>query len=162
MLKLTPEKVPAVLRAMQKRGTWQGVIISPDARLGPDGEGQSPVLYLGLHPGLGYEAHCMALGPESHFVVTSLRLSPPEVRVELGGQGQELWPRELFVPYEVAEQAALHFLRTGRRDPSLKWVGVSALPCKKVRGCPPPDIGRGPCKSFRPLRLARPFAGYAS
>ena len=131
-LTLTPHKVPGVLHAMQKRATWEGVIISPDAKLGPDGEGQFPVLSLGWYPGYGYEAHCMELSAESHFVATSRNLSTPEVYVELGGQGQELWPCELFVPYEVAEQAVLHLLKTGRRDRSLKWVGISAFPRKKV------------------------------
>ena len=51
-LPLTPHKVPGMLRAMQKRATWEGVIISPDAKLGPDGTGQFPVLSLGLVPGL--------------------------------------------------------------------------------------------------------------
>ena len=132
-LSLTPEKVPGMLRAMQKRATWEGVIITPDANLGPDGEGQFPVLYLGWYLGFGYEAHCMELNSDSHFVATSTKLSSPEVYVELGGQGQELWPRELFVPYAIAEQAALCLIETGRRDPSLKWVGVSAFPRKKVR-----------------------------
>ena len=75
----------------------------------------------------------MELSAESHFVATSRNLSTPEVYVELGGQGQELWPCELFVSYEVAEQAVLHLLKTGRRDPLLKWVGISAFPRKKVR-----------------------------
>ena len=132
-LTLTPHKVPGMLRAMQKRATWEGVIISPDAKLSLDGEGQFPVLSLGWYPGYGYEAHCMELSAESHFVATSRNLSTPEVYVELGGQGQELWPCELFVPYEVAEQAVLHLLKTGRRDRSLKWVGISAFPRKKVR-----------------------------
>ena len=132
-LSLTPEKVHGMLRAMQKRATWEGVIVSPDAQLGPDGEGQFPVLCLGWYPRFGYEAHCMDLNSDGHFVATSVKLSAPEVYVELGGQGQELWPRELFVPYAIAEQAALYLLRTGRRDPSLKWVGIGAFPRKKVR-----------------------------
>jgi hypothetical protein len=132
-LSLTPEKVPGMLRAMQKRATWEGVIISPDAKLGLDGEGQFPILSLGWYPGFGYEALCMELKSDGHFVATSRKLSAPEVYVELGGQGQELWPRELFVPYAIAEQAVLYVLETGRRDPSLKWVGISAFPRKKVR-----------------------------
>jgi hypothetical protein len=132
-LSITPEMLPGVLRAMQKRATWEGVIVLPDAKLGPDGAGQFPVLALGWYPGFGYEAHCMELSSKSHFVATSAMLSAPEVYVELGGQGQELWPRELFVPYAIAEQAALHLIRTGRRDPSLEWVGISAFPRKKIR-----------------------------
>jgi hypothetical protein len=135
MLSLTPARVPGMLRAMQKRPTWEGVIISPDAKPGPDGEGQYPALSLGWYPGFGYEAHCMELSPkyDSHFVATGTKLSKPEVYVELNGQGQELWPRELFVPIAQAEQAILHLLRTSRRDPSLAWVGINAFPRKKVR-----------------------------
>ena len=133
MLSLTPEKVSGMLRAMQKRPTWEGVIISPDSKPGPDGEGQYPVLSLGWYPGFGYEVHCMELSPESHFVATNARLSEPEVYVELGGQGQELWPRELFVSFPLAEQAVLRLIGTTRRDPSLAWVAISAFPRKKVR-----------------------------
>ena len=132
-LSLTPQKLPGMFRAMQKRATWDGVTVFPDAKVGRDGEGQFPVLSFGWYPGFGYEVHCMELNCESHFVATSTKLSAPEVYVELGGQGQELWPRELFVPYAIAEQAALYLLATGRRDPSLQWVGISAFPRKKVR-----------------------------
>jgi hypothetical protein len=132
VLCLTPEKVSGMLRAMQKRPTWEGVIISPDAKPTLDGEGQFPVLSLGWYLGFGYEAHCMELSHESHFVATSGKLSKPEVYVELGGQGQELWPRELFVPLALAEQAVLHLLRGGKRDPSLRWVAIGAIPRKRV------------------------------
>ena len=133
MLSLTPGKVSGMLRAMQKRPTWEGVIISPDSKPGPDGEGQYPVLSLGWYPDFGYEVHFMELSPESHFVATNAKLSKPEVYVELGGQGQELWPRELFVSFPLAEQAVLHLMGTTRRDPSLAWVAISAFPRKKVR-----------------------------
>ena len=132
-LSLTPETVSGMLRAMQKRPTWEGVVISPDSKPGPDGEGQYPVLSLGWYPGFGYEVHCMELSPESHFVAASASLSQPEVYVELGGQGQELWPRELFVPFPLAEQAVLHLIGTTHRDPSLTWVAIGAFPRKKVR-----------------------------
>ena len=133
MLSLTPEKVSGVLRAMRRRPTWEGVIISPAAKLGPNGEGQYPVLSLGWYPEFGYEAHCMELSPKSHFVATTTKLTKPEVYVELGGQGQELWPRELFVPFMVAEQAVLHLLRSGNRDPSLHWVAIDTFSRKNAR-----------------------------
>ena len=131
-LRITPDRVPGMLRAMQKRSTWEGLIISPDAKPGPNGEGQYPVLSLGWYPDFGYEAHCMELGSKSHFVARGTKLSKPEVYVELGGQGRELWPRELFVPFATAEQAVLYLLRTGKRDPSLSWVAIDAFPRKKV------------------------------
>ena len=130
---LTPKKVPIALRAMQKRQTWDGVSISPKAKLGPDGKGQYPILSLAWYPDYGYEVHCIELSSESHFLVTNAKLSRPKVYIELGGQGQELWPRELFVPYEVAKQAILYLLTTGKRDPSLAWVGISTFPRKAVR-----------------------------
>ena len=83
MLSLTPEKVSGMLRAMQKRPTWEGVVISPDSKPGLDGEGQYPVLSLGWYPGFGYEVRCMELSHESYFVATNARLSQPEVYVEL-------------------------------------------------------------------------------
>ena len=118
---------------MQKRPTWDGVIISPDAQLGPDGKGQYPILSLGWYPVYGYEAHCIELAPKSHFVATGTALSEPEVYVELGGSGQELWPCELFVPFATAARAVLHLLRTGKRDPSLPWVAIDAFARKNVR-----------------------------
>ena len=132
-LSLVPGRVSGMLRAVQKRSTWEGVIISPDAKPGPDGQGQYPVLSLAWYPGYGFEAHCIELAPTSFFVATGEEPSKPEVYVELGGSGQELWPRELFVPFAVAEQAALHLLRTGERDPSLRWVAIDAFPRRTVR-----------------------------
>ena len=118
---------------MHKRPTWEGVIISPDAKPGPNGAGQYPVLYLDWYPDFGYDAHCMELSPKSHFVARTTKLSKPEVYVELGGQGQELWPPELFVPFVTAEQVVHYLLRTGKRDPSLPWVAIDAFTRKNVR-----------------------------
>ena len=133
MFGLIPEKVAGMLRSMRRRPTWEGVVISPAAERGPDGEGQYPVLWLGWYPEFGYEVHCIQLRHKSHFLATSTKLTPPEVYVELGGQGQELWPRELFVPSAIAEQAVLHLLCSGKRDPSLHWVAIDAFPRKTVR-----------------------------
>ncbi len=133
MRRLRPEMVPGLLRAMQKRPTWERVVISPDAKPRPDGEGQYPILSLGWYPGFGYEAHCLELTPKSHFVVTSTILSKPEVYVEFGGQGQELWPRELFVPFAMAERAVLRLLQAGERDRSFSWVAIDAFPRRSVK-----------------------------
>jgi len=70
---------------------------------------------------------------KDHFVAVGSKLSAPEVYVELGGQGQELWPRELFVPYEIAERAVLFFYASERRDPSLNWVAIDAFPRRTVQ-----------------------------
>ncbi len=133
MLNLTAEKVSGMLRAMEKRPTWEGVIISPDAKPGPDGEGQYPILSLSWYPDFGYEAHCMELSRISHFVATGRKLSKPEIYVELGGQGQELWPRELFVPFAIVEQVVHHLLLSGKRDPKFPWVPIDAIPRKMLR-----------------------------
>ena len=122
------------LLAMQGRPTWEGVIISPDAPLGQDGTGQTPRISLSWYPGHGYEVQCFET-PESRsdFLTSRQALSDPAVHVELGGQGQELWPPELFVPYEAAERALRFFLRTGRQDRELFWVRIDDFPRKKVK-----------------------------
>ena len=133
-MSLTRERVPGMLRAMQRRATWEGVIITPDAELGLDGKGQYPVLSLSWYPDFGYDVHFMGLDwKENFFAAAQAELSKPEVYVELGGQGQELWPPELFVPYSVAERAVNYLVRTGKRNPSLIWVGISAFKRKAVR-----------------------------
>ncbi len=68
----------------------------------------------------------------SFFLSTSAVLSDPEVCVELGGAGHELWPPQLFVPYELALRAMLHFLATGLQDPALAWVGIGNFTRKAI------------------------------
>lgn len=55
-----------------------------------------------------------------------------EVYVELGGMTEELWPKQLFAPYELAQVALEYFLNTGLQDPALSWVGLNAFPRKTV------------------------------
>jgi hypothetical protein len=148
-MSLTRERVPGMLHAIQRRPSWEGVIITPDAKLGLDGKGQYPVLSLGWYPDFGFSVHFMGLDwKENHFAATQADLSKPEVYVELGGQGQELWPRELFVPYALAERAVNHLLRAGKRNPSLTWVGISAF---KRRAVKPREV---PSASSSALRSA--------
>jgi hypothetical protein len=71
--------------------------------------------------------HVIELGIKSHCVATSTRLSTPEFYVELGGQGQELWPPEMFVPFEMAEKVIQYFLETGTRDPALNWIAIDGF-----------------------------------
>ena len=133
-MSLTRDRVPGMLRAMQRRATWEGVIITPDAELGMDGKGQYPVLSVSWYRDYGYDVHFMGLDWKENFIAaTQAELSKPEVYVELGGQGQELWPPELFVPYSVAERAVNYLIRTGNRNPSLAWVGISAFRRKAVK-----------------------------
>jgi hypothetical protein len=126
-MKFTPEKVEGMLRAMLKRPSWEGVIVSPNEPLGDSGKGQVPRISIEWFPKFGYQVHVIELGIKSHFVATSPRLSTPEVYVELGGQGQELWPPEMFVPIEMAEKAIQYFLETGTRDPALDWIAIDGF-----------------------------------
>jgi hypothetical protein len=41
-MKLTSEKIAGMLRAMLKRSSWEGVIVSPNEPLGQNGKGQVP------------------------------------------------------------------------------------------------------------------------
>jgi hypothetical protein len=128
-----PEGVESLLQSMKARPTWQGVIIAPDAQPGPDGEGQYPIVSLAWYPDYGYEVHFMELTGESNFLALRVQLSEPEVYVELGGQGQELWPRELFVPIAAVSKALRHLLQSGSRDQSLPWVSIDSFPRLEVK-----------------------------
>ena len=129
---LTPADVSSLLQSIQTRPTWQGIIISPDTAPGPDGAGQYPVVYLAWYPDYGFELQLMELPGDNNFLASSEKLSKPEVYVELGGQGQELWPRELFVSLYAASQALRTVLQSGCRDNSLPWVAIDAFPRLKV------------------------------
>ena len=137
---IEPASAEPVLRAIKRRPYWQGTIISPDEKPGLDGAGQYPILTLDWYPEHGYCVHCMELAPKSHFLSSSATLSKPAVYVELGGQGQELWPLELFVPDSLALKATRYLLRHGRRDPSLLWVAIDAFRRRSVK--PQPRTGR--------------------
>jgi hypothetical protein len=126
-MKLSPEKVGGMLRAMLKRPSWEGVIVSPNETLGESGKGQVPRISIEWFPNFGYQVHVIELGIRSHFVATSENLSQPEVYVELGGQGQELWPPEMFVALEIAEQAIQYLLESSKRDPALKWIAIDGF-----------------------------------
>lgn len=126
-------RVEALLLGIRRRPTWESLIVSPDAQPGPDGAGQYPILSLSFYPDYGYSVHCEELSPKSHFLASATALSRPSVYVELGGQGQELWPPELFVPLAAASKAFRCLLRTGARDPSLPWIAIDAFPRQKVK-----------------------------
>jgi hypothetical protein len=126
-LKLTPENVAGMLRAMLKRPSWQGVIVSPNEPFGENGKGQVPRISIEWFPKFGYQVHVIELDIKSHFVATSDNLSKPEVYVELGGQGQELWPPEMFVSIEIAEQAIHYLLESGKRDTALPWIAIDGF-----------------------------------
>jgi len=139
---IEPEGVESLLQSMKARPTWQGVIIAPDAKPGPDGEGQYPIVSLAWFPDYGYEVLLMELSGESNFLASSEQLSEPEVYVELGGQGQELWPRELFVPFAAVSQALCSLLQSGSREQSLPWVAIDSFPRLEVKARGPSNQAR--------------------
>ena len=63
---------------------------------------------------------------QSRPVWDGASISP--VDVELGGQALERWPRELFVPPELAVQALNHFLEFSKQVPALLWVRIDGFP----------------------------------
>ena len=130
----THETVAAILNNMQDRPTWEGVCIAPDEVPGPDGAGQFPILSLSWYPEYGYEVQCYeSAARSSDFLATDVALSAPEYYVELGGQGQELWPRQLFVSASLATQSARYFIEHGHEDPSLVWVPINRFPRRAVK-----------------------------
>jgi hypothetical protein len=118
---------------MKNRPTWDELTVAPDANPGWNGTGQYPILSIAWYRDFGYQAVCTELASQSRVLILGTVLSKPAVYVELGGQGQELWPRELFVPLAVASKAIRHLLRTGTRDRRLRWLAIDTFPRRKVR-----------------------------
>ena len=69
---------------------------------------------------------------DSDFLISDKALSAPEVYVNLGGQAQELWPRQLFVPPPIALEAIRYFLEKGRENPNLNWARIDQFPRRTV------------------------------
>jgi hypothetical protein len=125
--------VPEELLALQSCGTWDGLHIFPDAEPVPDGHSQFPRISTGWG-GQGYVLQCFETAQSNSFILsTSSEIASPEVYIDVGGMTQELWPKQLFVPYDMALQALLHFLATGLQDPKLCWVGLSSFPRKTIK-----------------------------
>ena len=127
---LTADDIPEAVADLQTMGRFHGLQIYPDAEPAPDGHWQYPRVSVGWdREGEGYLVQCFETAySESFFLATSSSLSEPEIYVELGGQGQELWPRQLFVPYPSVVQALEHFLATGLQDTRLAWIGLRDFP----------------------------------
>jgi hypothetical protein len=126
--------VPRTLMELQAMGRWDGLQIFPDAEPEPDGHWQFPRISAGWEDeGRGYVVQCFEnTDPLSYLLSTSEEVSEPEVYTELGSATQELWPRQLFVPYDTALKAIQHFLASGLQDPALSWVGLCNFPRKTV------------------------------
>lgn len=132
--------VASELHALQGARSCVGLHIVPDAAPAPDGHWQFPRISAGWEPaGGGYVVQCYEAAESSSCILaTASELSDRNVLIELGGLATELWPRELFVPYELALLAVLHFLDTGQQEPSFDWVQLNAFPREVV-----PDRLRG-------------------
>jgi len=122
-----------VLKSLSSRPNWDALQVLPDVEPGLDGHWQFPRLSASWLEGRGYEVqYYESAQSDSDFLVTSPDLSEPEVYIDLGGQTQELWPRQLFVPFELAENALMFFLQNGGEDPALHWIDIGAFPRRTV------------------------------
>ena len=132
--RLVSTELPKALADLQTMGWLNGLQIFPDAEPAPDGHWQFPRVSVGWYPDAeGYLTQCFETAySDSFFLSESSSLSEPEIYVGLDGQGQELWPRQLFVPYPSTLQALQYFLATGLQDPRLDWVGISDFPRRSV------------------------------
>jgi len=128
------EDVSKELWDLQARGQLEGLQFFPDTEPAADGHWQFPRMSVGWESeGAGYVVQCYeTVDSRSCILAESASLSEPEVYLELGGKTGELWPAQLFVPFELALSAIEHFLRVGRQDPDLAWVGLNVFPRKTV------------------------------
>ncbi len=133
-------ELPRVVLELQSLSRWHGVQIFPDAEPAPDGHWQFPRVSIGWHSaGPGYVFQCFeTVHSNSCLLASASELSEPETYVELGGQGQELWPKQLFVPYGSVMQALNHFLTTGLQDPLLDWIGLGDFQRRATTARPRP------------------------
>ena len=116
--------LPAHLEELKAVGTFDGLVIVPDLEPRVQAPGNFPRISAMWAPdGNGFVIQCFesAQTPPC-FLATSGRLSEPEVPVELGGSFGELWPRELFVPQELALEVLRGFLQTGAKSPRRTWI----------------------------------------
>ena len=122
-----PEEAYSLLKPMQERPEWDEIQIVANGA-------QFPLLLLSWHLPSGYLLQCFeAPESDSEFLIQHRTLSEPSVYLDLGGQTQELWPKELFVPLELAGEALRHFLAYGCQKSDLTWIGISAFPRRTVQ-----------------------------
>ncbi len=120
---------------LQSTGNWDVLSVAPDAVPASDGHWQFPRIGAGWEAaGSGYVVQCFETAESNSFILaTAADMSAPEILVELGGLATEQWPRQLFVPYELALRAVRHFLQSGLQDPGLDWIALDGFPRKTVR-----------------------------
>ena len=131
---ITFADIPKALADLRGMSRLHGLQIYPNAVPAPDGHWQFPRVSIGWdREGEGYVVQCFeSAGSESFLLATSSSLSEPEIYVEFDGLGQELWPRQLFVPHPSVKQALEHFLATGLQDTTLDWIGLKSFPRRAV------------------------------
>jgi hypothetical protein len=125
--RLLPEGVSRLLKSMESRPEWDEVHISP-------GKYEYPFVWLSWRAAGGYVVHYLGENERfSFFLTVGETISSPEVLVDLGGQTRELWPPELFVPFDVASRAVEYFVASGKRSPEHCWVRIDRFPRRTVR-----------------------------
>ena len=125
--RLLPEGAARLLKSMECRPEWDEVHISR-------GKYEYPFVWLSWRPATGYVVH--HLGENEHlsfFLTVGETMSSPKVFVDLGGQAQELWPAELFVPFDTARRALEYFLASGKRSPDQCWVKIDRFPRRTIK-----------------------------
>ena len=86
-----------ILREMESGEAWE-VAVQPIAEFP-----QFPRMHIDWHRGFGFVV--MAFEDEKSigfYPIVGATCGKPEVPIELGGQALEKWPRELFVPRQIA------------------------------------------------------------
>ncbi len=121
-----PDEAASVLASMQSRPSWDEVCVFPR-------DAQFPRFNLSWHAPHGFVLQCFESQESlSDFLVVDEPMSPPAIDIVLGGQTQEQWPRQLFVPIGLAQEALEFFLESGRQSSNLRWVRIDRFPRRTI------------------------------
>ncbi|MBI4473598.1 MAG: hypothetical protein HY646_13095 [Acidobacteria bacterium] len=92
-----------------------------------------PRLHTEWHADNGFVIQCYEDESSwSDFLLARPGCGRPAVEINLGGQALERWPRELFVPAELAQRAVEYFLNSGKKDPALHWARIDGFPRETI------------------------------
>ena len=118
LVETSPPPVSELLTMLRDGQLWGDVCIYPSV-------GQFPRANVSFHEGHGFVIQCYEdEGSWSDFLVSTTMMSSPCVATQLGGQGVERWPPELFVSEPMAAEALEYFLDNGKETGSLHWVRI--------------------------------------
>lgn len=121
-----PDEAASVLNSMQSRPSWDEVCVF-------SGDAQFPRLNISWRAPQGFVLQCFERAESlSDFLVVDEPMSPPAIDIVLGGQTQERWPRQLFVPIGLAREALEIFLESGHQSSNLRWVRIDRFPRRTV------------------------------